>query len=55
MRSKGGDSSGSLSSGGEEYMDIDAVRRFQEENKKLKEENKRLKKEIGIFQDHGTN
>jgi cell division septum initiation protein DivIVA len=36
-------------------MDIDAVRRFQEENKKLKEENKRLKKEIGIFQDHGTN
>jgi hypothetical protein len=49
MRSKGGDSSGSLSSGGEEYMDIDAVRRFQEENKKLKEENKRLKKEIGKF------
>lgn len=55
MRSKGGESSGSLSSGGEEYMDIDAVRRFQEENKKLKEENKRLKKEIGIFQDHGIN
>lgn len=54
MRSKSGESSGSLSSGGEEFMDLDAVRKYQEENKKLREENDRLKKEMAKLSDHGS-
>lgn len=46
MRSKDCDSSGSLSSGGEEFFDIEMLKRFQEENIRLKEENEQLKKKV---------
>lgn len=55
MRSKSGESSGSLSSGGEEFMDFDEVKKFQEENRRLREENELLKKEIGKLSDQGSN
>ncbi|XP_048781075.1 protein HEXIM1-like [Ostrea edulis] len=40
------DSSGSLSSGGEEFVDMDVVRKLEAEQGKLKEENENLKTEL---------
>lgn len=40
------DSSGSLSSGGEEFVDMDVVRKLEAEQDKLKLENEQLKKEL---------
>lgn len=40
------DSSGSLSSGGEEFVDMDVVRKLEAEQEKLKKENELLKKEV---------